>query len=68
MEIRKEKGGEDIPLSWDDTRKMKYTWRTIQETLRLQPSVQAAFRTVIEEFEYDGYTIPKGWTVRSKLN
>ncbi|XP_024362776.1 cytochrome P450 716B1 [Physcomitrium patens] len=63
MEIRKEKGGEDIPLSWDDTRKMKYTWRTIQETLRLQPSVQAAFRTVIEEFEYDGYTIPKGWTI-----
>ena len=60
-EIAEEKAG--APLSWEDTRKMKFTWRVCQETLRLQPPVQAAFRKAIQDFEYEGYTIPKGWTV-----
>lgn len=59
--IAEEKAG--APLSWEDTRKMKYTWRVCQETLRLQPPVQAAFRKAIQDFEYEGHTIPKGWTV-----
>ncbi|KAH8968962.1 hypothetical protein BDL97_02G010600 [Sphagnum fallax] len=48
-------------LNWDDTRKMKYTWQAIQEALRLQPIVQMSFRELLQEFEYGGFTIPKGW-------
>ncbi|KAH9570108.1 hypothetical protein CY35_02G022800 [Sphagnum magellanicum] len=48
-------------LNWDDTRKMKYTWQVIQEAMRLQPIVQMAYREALKEFEYGGFTIPKGW-------
>ncbi|KAH8973426.1 hypothetical protein BDL97_01G047600 [Sphagnum fallax] len=48
-------------LSWDDTRKMKYTWQVIQETMRIQPIAQMGNRLAIKEFEYGGFTIPKGW-------
>jgi cytochrome P450 len=48
-------------LNWDDTRKMKYTWQAIQEAMRLQPIVQMSFRELLQEFEYGGFTIPKGW-------
>jgi cytochrome P450 family 26 subfamily A len=50
-------------LNWDDTRKMKYTWQVIQEAMRLQPIVQMAYREAFQEFEYAGFTIPKGWRV-----
>jgi len=61
QEIAKEKGG--TPLTWEDTRKMKYTWRVCQETMRVQPPIVGAFRKAIQDFEYEGYTIPKGWLV-----
>ncbi len=51
------------PLNWDDTRKMKYTWQVIQECLRLQPPGEVGFKECIKEFEYEGFTIPKGWKV-----
>ncbi len=60
-EIAKVKAG--APLNWDDTRNMKYTSWVIQETLRLQPPVQAAFRIALQEFEYEGFRIPKGCKV-----
>ncbi len=50
-------------LNWDDTRKMKYTWQVIQEAMRLQPMVRLSYREAIKEFEYEGFTIPKGWRV-----
>jgi len=50
-------------LNWGDTRKMKYTWQVIQEAMRLQPVVQLSYREAIKEFEYGGFTIPKGWRV-----
>ncbi|CAK9238620.1 unnamed protein product [Sphagnum jensenii] len=48
-------------LCWDDTRKMKYTWQVIQETMHIQPIVTWATREAIKENEYGGFTIPKGW-------
>jgi len=50
-------------LNWDDMRKMKCTWQVIQEAMRLQPIVQMAYREALKEFEYGGFTIPKGWRV-----
>jgi len=54
-------------LSWKDLKKMKYTWHVLQETTRLQPQLQAGFREAIDDIEYEGYTIPKGWKVSELL-
>jgi cytochrome P450 family 26 subfamily A len=61
QEIAKVKAG--APLNWEDTQKMKYTWWTMQETLRLQPPVAGGFREPLKEFEYGGFRIPKGCKV-----
>jgi len=50
-------------LTWKDLKEMKNTWHVLQETTRLQPQVQAAFREAVDDIEYEGYTIPKGWKV-----
>jgi cytochrome P450 family 26 subfamily A len=47
---------------------MKYTWQVMQECLRLQPAVEVGFRECIKEFEYEGFTIPKGWRVSFNNN
>eukprot|EP01018_Ginkgo_biloba_P010815 Gb_06028 [translate_table: standard] len=44
-----------------DTKKMKYTWQVLQETLRMFPPGYGTFRRAIVDIEYNGYTIPKGW-------
>ncbi|KAK4758588.1 hypothetical protein SAY87_019889 [Trapa incisa] len=50
-------------LTWEDTRKMPLTWRVIQETLRIASILSFTFREAIEDVEYEGYLIPKGWKV-----
>ncbi|KAL3685963.1 hypothetical protein R1sor_003985 [Riccia sorocarpa] len=58
---RKRGEGKDDFLTSEDLLAMKYTWRVIQETLRLQPPVGGVFREAIEDSEHNGYIIPKGW-------
>ncbi|TXG69522.1 hypothetical protein EZV62_004457 [Acer yangbiense] len=60
MEILKDKK-EGEPLNWEDVKKMKYTWCTASEVLRLYPPSIGAFREANTDFSYGGYTIPKGW-------
>ncbi|XP_051135311.1 cytochrome P450 716B1-like [Andrographis paniculata] len=50
-------------LTWEDLGKMKYTWRVAMETLRMIPPIFGGFRKVMEDIEYNGYLIPKGWQV-----
>jgi (+)-abscisic acid 8'-hydroxylase len=54
---------EDKALTWADTKKMPITSRVIQETLRVASILSFTFREAVEEVEYDGYLIPKGWKV-----
>ncbi|KAK8607840.1 hypothetical protein V6N13_023289 [Hibiscus sabdariffa] len=61
-EIAKSKTLEEL-LTWDDLAKMKYTWSVAMETLRMNPPLLGSFRKVLKEFQYEGYTIPKGWQV-----
>ncbi|KAG0570905.1 hypothetical protein KC19_6G196400 [Ceratodon purpureus] len=60
-EIGKARLDDDEPLTWEEIRSMKYTWAVIQETMRIEPVVLGGFRTAIQDVEFGGYTIPKGW-------
>lgn len=55
------------PLTWDDLNKMKYTWRVASEILRIHPPINFTFRKAIQDIEYGGYIIPKGWQVSNKI-
>ncbi|KAL3651020.1 hypothetical protein CASFOL_007423 [Castilleja foliolosa] len=57
------KGKEEKGLSWADTKKMPITVRVIQETLRVASILSFTFREAVEDVEFDGYLIPKGWKV-----
>ncbi|XP_019156390.1 PREDICTED: abscisic acid 8'-hydroxylase 3-like [Ipomoea nil] len=50
-------------LSWEDTKKMPITTRVIQETLRVASILSFTFREAVEDVEFEGYLIPKGWKV-----
>lgn len=59
----KEESGEEKVLNWADTKKMPMTSRVIQETLRVASVLSFTFREAVEDVEYEGYLIPKGWKV-----
>lgn len=63
-EIAKSKSSKETLLTWEDLGKMKYTWKVAQETLRIYPPVFGGFRKAVQDVEFSGYTIPKGWQVR----
>ncbi|XVF68809.1 hypothetical protein PTKIN_Ptkin11bG0030800 [Pterospermum kingtungense] len=50
-------------LTWDDTRHMPLTARVIQETLRAASILSFTFREAVQDVEFEGYYIPKGWKV-----
>ncbi|CAM6107189.1 unnamed protein product [Calypogeia fissa] len=51
------------PLTWEHTRKMHLTHQVIQETLRYPTILQFTARAALQDVEYKGYLIPKGWRV-----
>ncbi|XP_034891490.1 cytochrome P450 716B1 [Populus alba] len=61
-ETSKNKASNEL-LTWDDLRRMKYTWRVAMESLRMNPPAFCSFRKVLKDFNYEGYLIPKGWQV-----
>ncbi|RZS06200.1 hypothetical protein BHM03_00036823 [Ensete ventricosum] len=50
-------------LTWADTKRMPLTSRVIQETMRVASILSFTFREAVEDVEYEGYLIPKGWKV-----
>ncbi|KGN53469.1 abscisic acid 8'-hydroxylase CYP707A2 [Cucumis sativus] len=61
--IVKSKENGDDNLTWADTKNMPITSRVIQETLRVASVLSFTFREAVEDVEFDGYLIPKGWKV-----
>lgn len=64
--IMSNKGPDEI-LSLEDTKRMKYTWQVARESMRLFPPIFGSFRKAIADIEFEGFTIPKGWKVRTIL-
>ncbi|KAL4563058.1 hypothetical protein LXL04_027089 [Taraxacum kok-saghyz] len=48
-------------LTWDDLTKMKYSWRVASEVQRINPPAVLTFRRAMQDIEYGGFAIPKGW-------
>ncbi|KAJ4784969.1 Abscisic acid 8'-hydroxylase 1 [Rhynchospora pubera] len=59
----KEERREDKWLTWADTKSMEVTTRVIHETMRIASVISFTFREAVEDVEYEGYIIPKGWKV-----
>ena len=51
------------PLTLDNLKQMTYLDWVLKEVLRLLPPVGGGFRETIQTCEFNGYQIPKGWTV-----
>ncbi|KDP31928.1 hypothetical protein JCGZ_12389 [Jatropha curcas] len=51
------------PLTWSQTRNMPFTNKVIMESLRMASVISFTFREAVEDVEYKGYLIPKGWKV-----
>lgn len=52
----------------EELRRMTYLDQVLKEVERLNPPVPAGFRGVVETFEFNGYTIPAGWTALYPIN
>ncbi|WP_186375966.1 cytochrome P450 [Hyella patelloides] len=55
------------PLTLDTIKEMTYLDQVIKEVMRIIPPVGGGFREVIESFEFNGYQIPKGWTIQYQI-
>ena len=47
----------------DSLKRMPYLEQVINEGLRFIPPINGAFRVTTEDVEFEGFRIPKGWTV-----
>lgn len=54
---------EGEPLTMEDLKSMTYTWQVVQETMRQTTIVPLGYRQATKDFQYNGYTILKGWRV-----
>jgi retinoid hydroxylase len=59
--------GLETPISIESLKQMTYLDRVLREVERMYPPVGGGFRGVVEEFEFNGYRVPKGWQVLYRI-
>jgi retinoid hydroxylase len=59
--------GIDTPITLDCLKQMTYLDRVLREVERMYPPIGGGFRGVVEEFEFNGYRVPKGWQVLYRI-
>jgi retinoid hydroxylase len=59
--------GTEAPITIDRLKQMTYLDRVLREVERMYPPVGGGFRGVVEEFEFNGYRVPKGWQVLYRI-
>lgn len=59
--------GIDTPITIDSLKQMTYLDRVLREVERMYPPIGGGFRGVVEEFEFNGYRVPKGWQVLYRI-
>ncbi|XP_010067803.1 cucurbitadienol 11-hydroxylase [Eucalyptus grandis] len=52
-----------IGMTWEEYKSMPYTMQVVNESLRLTSSGPGIMRRAIKDIEWNGYVIPKGWTI-----
>ncbi|KAJ9549191.1 hypothetical protein OSB04_021734 [Centaurea solstitialis] len=62
-EIARTKRAGNEGLTFEDVKKMEYTWQVARETMRLCPPIFGSFRKATADISFEGFTIPKGWKV-----
>ncbi|MDJ0599599.1 MAG: cytochrome P450 [Crocosphaera sp.] len=55
------------PITPEQLKEMTYLEQVLKEVLRLIPPVGGGLRKVIQEFDFQGYRIPKDWTVQYQI-
>lgn len=50
------------PLTLEQLKQMSYLEQVLKEVMRVLPPVGGGFREVIQECEFNGYTIPQSWS------
>lgn len=55
------------PLTTENLKQMTYLEQVLKEVLRLIPPVGGGFRQVIQDCEFGGYSIPKGWLIQYQI-
>jgi retinoid hydroxylase len=56
------------PLTFETLKLMPYLDQVLKEVLRVVPPVGGGFRTVLQDCEYGGFTIQKGWQSLYQIN
>lgn len=54
--------GFEEPLTLEHLKQMTYLEQVLKEVLRVLPPVGGGFREAIKSCEFNGYSIPQGWT------
>jgi retinoid hydroxylase len=52
----------------DSLKQMAYLEQVLKEVLRLTPPVGGVFRKVLQDCVYEGFRLPKGWSVLCQIN
>lgn len=63
QKILQKRGNTDAPLTWDEFKSMTFTIQVLHEILRLANYFPGLLRRALKDIQFNGYTIPAGWTI-----